>query len=70
MITRIKLALAQPEYSALLQMANSQLRDPPAQARYLLREALIHHGLLHETVTPNRERIHTPAKPRAVSERN
>lgn len=41
MVTRIKLTLEQPEYSALLKRAVSELRSPEDQARYILRQELL-----------------------------
>lgn len=46
MVNRIKLTLEQPEYSALLKLAISELRSPDAQARYMLRREFERRGLL------------------------
>jgi hypothetical protein len=40
MIVRLKVALDQPEYSALLQLATIELRNPEGQLRYILRREL------------------------------
>jgi hypothetical protein len=46
MVNRIKLTLEQDEYSALLKMAVSELRNPPDQARHILRQELSRRGYL------------------------
>lgn len=51
MVNRLKLVLDQPEYSALLKMSLSELRQPSEQIRYLLREKLIEDGYL-QSQTP------------------
>lgn len=48
MINRLKILLSQPEYSALLDLAMAELRDPPSQVRWLVREHLRQKGLLQE----------------------
>lgn len=45
MVTRVKVALDQPEYSALLRLAIDELRDPPDQLRHILRQELERRGL-------------------------
>lgn len=46
MINRVVVALPQPEYSALLQVARDELRNPSDQLRVILRKELERHGLL------------------------
>jgi hypothetical protein len=46
MINRIKLALEQDEYAALLKVAGAELRNPADQARHILRQDLTRRGLL------------------------
>jgi hypothetical protein len=46
MVTRIKVALEQPEYNGLLEIANQELRNPQDQLRHILREELKRRGLL------------------------
>ena len=46
MVNRLTLTLEQPEYSALLKIAIAELRNPPDQVRYLLRQELERRGLL------------------------
>jgi hypothetical protein len=46
MINRLKLALDQIEYSALVDVALKELRNPTDQARYIVRQELIRRGLL------------------------
>jgi hypothetical protein len=45
-INRVKLILEQDEYSALLKVATSELRNPADQARHILRQDLARRGLL------------------------
>jgi hypothetical protein len=45
-INRVKLILEQDEYSALLKVAVSELRNPADQARHILRQDLTRRGLL------------------------
>ena len=45
MVVRIKLAFDQEEYSALLKLALSELRNPEGQLRFILRQELIRLGL-------------------------
>jgi hypothetical protein len=45
-VNRIKLVLDQDEYSALLKVAISELRNPADQARHILRQDLLRRGLL------------------------
>lgn len=49
MVNRLKLVLDQPEYSALLKMSVSELRQPHEQVRYLVRQKLVEDGYLQET---------------------
>ncbi len=46
MVNRVTLTLDQPEYSALLEVAGRELRNPADQARYMLRRDLEGLGLL------------------------
>ena len=46
MITRLRLALEQDEYTALLQLAADELRNPTEQLRKILRDELKAHKLL------------------------
>ena len=46
MVTRLKLVLEQPEYSALLKVAVIELRNPSDQARFIVRKELERRGLL------------------------
>ncbi len=52
MITRLKLALEQVEYSALLKSAMADLRNPADQARFILLRELERRGLLEALATP------------------
>jgi len=40
MIKRLNITLEEEEYSALLEYAEEELRPPPEQVRYFIREAL------------------------------
>lgn len=55
MITRLKILLSQPEYSALLDLAFAELRDPASQVRWLVREHLLEKGLLHQETASDQE---------------
>ena len=46
MVSRVKLALEQAEYTALLKMAMSELRSPADQARHIVRQELMRRGYL------------------------
>ena len=46
MIVRLKLVLDQDEYSALMESALADLRNPSDQARFILRQELEKRGLL------------------------
>ncbi len=46
MVNRLKLALDQAEYSALLKVATNELRSPDDQARYIVRQELTRRNLL------------------------
>ena len=46
MINRLKLALDHIEYSALVEVALKELRNPTDQARYIVRQELVRRGLL------------------------
>ena len=45
MVKQVTITLEQPEYSALLQVAIADLRDPPDQLRHILRTDLERRGL-------------------------
>jgi hypothetical protein len=45
-VTRLKLPLEQAEYTALLEAAEKELRNPADQARFILRPELERRGLL------------------------
>lgn len=52
MIIRLKLALPQAEYSALLDLAVKELRNPEAQIRHIVREELKRQELLPADALP------------------
>ena len=52
MVVRIRLTLAQQEYSALLKLALSNLRNPEEQLRFLLIQELTRLGLLSDQDAP------------------
>jgi hypothetical protein len=64
MVSRIKLVLEQAEYSALLELAVSELRAPTEEAHYILREALVQRGYLR--CSPNRAEV-APTPPTEVT---
>jgi hypothetical protein len=45
-VTRLKIPLEQAEYSALLKVALSEMRNPSDQARFILHQELERRGLL------------------------
>ena len=47
MVARLKLTLEQDEYSALLRMAHSEMRDPVSQVRFIVRKELVDIGMLN-----------------------
>lgn len=49
MVNRLTIVLEQPEYSALLDLALRELRQPAAQVRYLVQQELQRQGYLSET---------------------
>lgn len=51
MINRLKILLDQPEYSALLRLAERELRNPADQVRQLVRQELIRQGFLPNNTT-------------------
>jgi len=54
MLNRLKILLEQPEYSALIQLSEKELRTPADQARLIVRLELIRRGLLPDDITePN-----------------
>ena len=50
MIVRVKLALEQPEYSALLKLAISEFRGPENQLHFILHKELKRRGLITEEI--------------------
>jgi len=60
MVNRMTIALEQPEYAALLDVALSELRNPADQLRYMLRQELERRGLLPQEAARETMRI-TPA---------
>lgn len=52
MVNRLTVTLEQPEYSALLQLAVRDLRDPQDQLRYILRQVLLANGMLPDEYRP------------------
>ena len=48
MVIRLKLAIEQEEYSALLKLAISELRNPKSQLLFILRQKLELQELLHK----------------------
>lgn len=46
MLNRLKILLEQPEYSALIHLAEKELRTPADQVRLIVRLDLIRRGLL------------------------
>jgi len=52
-IVRLKIALDQVEYSALIKAAESELRNPVDQAHHILRQELITIGLLESNNATN-----------------
>ncbi len=57
-MVRLKLCLEKAEYSALLQIAMVELRNPTDQAHFILRQDLERRGLL-----PGSEPVKIPALP-------
>jgi len=56
MVVRIKVTLEQEEYSGLLKLALSEMRNPQEQMRFVLRQELKHLGLLQEDGSPSAKR--------------
>ena len=52
MLNRLKILLEQPEYSALIHLAEQELRTPADQVRLIVRLELVRRGLLQDTL-PN-----------------
>ncbi len=52
MINRVKVVLPQEEYSALLKLSESELRNPQDQIRAVLRQELVRRGLLEPPAAP------------------
>lgn len=57
MINRLKILLNQPEYTALLKLAEQELRNPADQARLLVRLELIRLGLIPSTPLEPKEKL-------------
>jgi hypothetical protein len=58
MLNRLKILLEQPEYSALIHLAEKELRTPADQVRLIVRLELIRRGMLPEVEiqsTPTQE---------------
>ena len=55
MLNRLKILLEQPEYSALIHLAEQELRTPADQARLIVRLDLIRRGLLLTSESPSTE---------------
>ncbi len=51
MLNRLNILLEQPEYSALIHLAEKELRTPADQVRLIVRLDLIRRGLLPEVET-------------------
>jgi hypothetical protein len=49
MVTRVTVTLEQPEYTALLEVAGKELRNPADQVRFVLRQELERQGMLPAT---------------------
>lgn len=63
MVNRVIITLEQPEYSALLKMALSELRNPQDQIRWLLRRELESRKLLKPAPSPKAtEATHEPSR--------
>lgn len=59
MVTRVTVTLEQPEYTALLEVAGKELRNPADQLRYILREELAQRKLLpHVDLAEHPEAAH------------
>ncbi|KPL80850.1 hypothetical protein ADN00_01285 [Ornatilinea apprima] len=52
MLNRLKILLEQPEYSALIHLAEQELRTPADQARLIIRLDLIQRGILSAADCP------------------
>ena len=64
MVNRLKIVLEQPEYSGLLEMSVSELRQPPDQVRFILRQELQRRGLLPKEQNQNeRHKTKTESAP-------
>ena len=50
MVVRMRIAVEQDEYSALMRLAVEELRNVEEQARFIIRHELIHRGLLHDGI--------------------
>ncbi len=55
MLNRLKILLEQPEYSALIHLAEQELRTPGDQARLIVRLDLIRRGMLPAKENPSME---------------
>ena len=50
MLNSLKILLEQPEYSALIQLSEREMRTPADQVRLILRQELVRRGLLQDTL--------------------
>jgi hypothetical protein len=50
MLNRLKILLEQPEFSALIQLSEKELRTPADQVRLIVRQELIRRGLLPDDI--------------------
>ena len=48
MVVRMRIAVEQDEYSALMRLAVEELRNVEEQARFIIRHELIQRGLFHD----------------------
>ena len=48
MVARVVLTLEQPEYRALLQVAQTELRNPADQAHFMVRQELVRRGFIQD----------------------
>jgi hypothetical protein len=55
MLNRLKILLEQPEYAALIHLAEQELRTPADQARLIVRLDLIRRGLLPVSENPSNQ---------------
>jgi hypothetical protein len=67
MVIRLKLTLEQDEYSALLESALADLRNPSDQARFILRQELEKRGLLISKKSSSSHVIASEAKQSVIA---